>query len=144
MVDAVEGEHGVIEVQAQVLAGVHRSGDADQRLRHLGVDSPVASLVRIGQGVARHRATNAHVIKLLPLRTQADLDISQTLPIRKLGERHAQKLAVAREGLDVTVATISAHGATEGVHRQVIGTLVGARWKMTHLDGQSGLVGQLL
>ena len=115
---SVQGKHRVVEIQSQVLAGVHRPCNANQLLGDIGVDTPVALLVCVGQRVARHRVPNAQVIELAPLGPHADLDVAQALPVSQLCERHAQKLAVAGEGLDVAVAAVSPNSLTEGVHRQ--------------------------
>ena len=50
---SVQGKHRVVEIQSQVLVGVHRPCNANQLLRDIGVDSPVALLVRVGQRVLR-------------------------------------------------------------------------------------------
>ena len=83
------------------------------------MDPPVASLVGVGQRVARDRPAHAHVVELVALRSQTDLDVAQTLPAGQLREGHAQELAHAGEGLRVSVSAISPNTFAESVHRQM-------------------------
>ena len=116
---SVESENGILEFHAEVFVGIERSCDPDQLLSELRMDPPVASLVGVGQRVARDRPANAHVVELVALRSQTDLDVAQTLPAGQLREGHAQELAHAREGLRVSVSAISPNTFAESVHRQM-------------------------
>ncbi len=47
--------------------------DLDQHLGKVLVDSPIAHLVGVSQGVARDLAANAHVVELVPSSSQTGL-----------------------------------------------------------------------
>ena len=95
------------------IVGMKGSGDADQMLRKISEDAPVVSLVGIGQRGARHLAAEAHVVELAAQRTQARLDIAQTLAISELRESHRQILIPARQTPVMTVAMIAGHALLE-------------------------------
>ena len=112
--------NGVVEFQTQVLVGVERAGNPNQRLGEVGIDPPVAVLVGVGQSVARNAAADAHVIELVCLRTQAGFDVSQALPVGQLCKRHGQILVVAGERLDLAVSAIPFDASSKRMHGQVI------------------------
>src|SRR5215472_9922236 len=85
----VERVDSFLQIDAEGLLRIQRSGDADQALGKIGIDAPVAYRVGIGQGIASHRRTNPEMIELGTLRTQAYFDVTEALPISQLGERHA-------------------------------------------------------
>jgi len=94
---------------------IQLAGDAEQTLREVGVDPPVPRRVRIGQGVARDLAANPHVVELLALRAQTRFDVPQALAKRQLRNRHAQKLILTGEALDLMVAPIPRHASLQGL-----------------------------
>ena len=49
------------------------------------------------------------------LRGQASFDVAQALAIAQLRKRHGAKLILAREALDVAIAMVELHAATEVV-----------------------------
>jgi hypothetical protein len=114
---------GVCEIDAEAVVRVQAPGGGDQGLGEVGVDAPVASLVGVGQCVARHLAADAHVIELGLLGAQADFDVAQTFTIGELCERHAQILVEAREALDLVMTAISLDAAAKLDKRQMIGHL---------------------
>ena len=82
-----------------------------------------ADIVRPGLGNMHERgdaAANAHVVELVVLRAQAHLDVAQALAESQLGERHAQELVEAGEGLHPVVAAVAPHAAAKGLRRQVV------------------------
>ena len=64
----VERVDGVAEICSEAVIGMQVAGGPDQGLGEVGVDAPVASLVRLGQRGARDRAAEAHVVELSGLR----------------------------------------------------------------------------
>jgi len=116
----VERVDGVVEVEPEVVVRVQGPGDVDQRLGEVRVDAPVAPHVGVGQGVARHAAADAHVVELVAVGAQADLDVAQALAQRQLGEGHAQELVEAGEGLDPAVAVVAPHAAAKGLGREMV------------------------
>ena len=109
----IERVDGVLEVHAEGFVEVEPARDANQVLRELGVDAPVARFVGVGQRAARHRSANPKVIELGRLRTQAGLDVAQTLAIGELRERHAAKLIGATEIAHATIAAVALDDAIE-------------------------------
>ena len=73
----------------------------DETLSEIGVEAPVPGLIGVGQGVARDATGDPHVIELRRLRTQAGLDILQTLAVGELGKGHRAILIRTLEGLDL-------------------------------------------
>lgn len=80
---------------AEGIAGVKRTRDSDQVLGEIGVDAPVAPLVGVRQGGARHRVAEAHVIELGAEGAQAGLDVAQAFAVGQLGKGHGEKLLPA-------------------------------------------------
>jgi len=105
----------------------------DQGLGKFRIDPPIASFIGIGQRSARYAAANAYVVKLLTLGSEARLDVSQTFPPRKLGERHASKLVGTTEALDRLIAIVALDAAPKCVHRQVIHHLRKYKLALVHL-----------
>jgi len=95
--------------------------DADQALREVGIDAPVAYGVRVGQRIARDRRANAEVIQLGALGAQTRFDVTQAFSIGQLRERHSQELIQARERLDLAFALIPGHTTAKR-----------GQWKMLH------------
>ncbi len=77
----VEGVDGLVEIDAERLAGIQAPGNTDQGLGEVGVNAPVAPFVGIGQGGARDISADAHVVKLARLGAPADFDVAQALAI---------------------------------------------------------------
>ena len=57
-------------------------------LREFCVDAPIPALIGVGQGVARHSATDAHVIELVLMSSQKRFDIAQALAEGELRKCH--------------------------------------------------------
>ena len=74
----VECINRIREIETQVFFGVKLAGLGNESLRKLGIDSPVSSLVGVGQRRAPDRRPNTHVIKLGRLGRETSLDIAQT------------------------------------------------------------------
>src|ERR1019366_8394921 len=91
----VERIDGLLQFDTERFLHIQTPGDADQALSEIGVDTPVARGVGIGQRVASHGRTNPEVIELGTLCAQAYLDVPKALPIGQLRERHAQELVQA-------------------------------------------------
>ena len=96
----VQGIDGVAEVDSQILVSVKLAGPSDEHLGEVGVDSPIAHLVGIGQRAARNQAAEPHMIELC--------------------EDHAEKLIPTGEGLDAVIATVSRDALAELVHGKIV------------------------
>ena len=99
----------LVQIDAHRLAGIQPARGRDQLLREVGVDTPVARFVGIGQRRTRDAGAEAHVVQLATHRAQTGLDVPQALAIGELGEGHRQILIPAGEVLRVPVATIAGH-----------------------------------
>ena len=53
----------MVEIHADGIGGVEGPGDADQDLRKVGKDAPVARLVGVGQSSPRHLAAYSEMIE---------------------------------------------------------------------------------
>ena len=112
---------GVLDIKAgKRVVGVDAPGDVDEVLREVGVDPPVTGLVGVGEVVAGHPATDAHVVELSGLGAQAGFDVAQAAPVGELGEGHAPVLIRTCECLDIAVPAISRDTAAERVPWQVL------------------------
>ena len=87
----VERVDSCIQVDAQRLLGIQRSGHTNQMLCKIGIDLPRTGGVRIGQRVARNRsAAKAHVVQPIGLCPQVDFDVAQGLSVGQLREGHGK------------------------------------------------------
>jgi hypothetical protein len=63
----VQRVDGIGQFDPEVFVHIEAPGDCDQGLGKLGVDAPVADLVRVGQRVSGDAPANAHVVELVVL-----------------------------------------------------------------------------
>jgi len=112
---SIESVDGLIELDAERFVAVKVARQSDEHMCEVGVDSPVADLIGVGQGIARNLTVNAHVIELGGLGSQTRFDISETLSIGQLGKRHGEKLLPTRKALDFVVALITLYAAAKFV-----------------------------
>src|ERR1022692_3111926 len=89
------------------------SGNADQVLREIGEDAPVVSFIGIRQGRAGNPTTESHVVELAAHRSQARLNVAETLAVSELSEDHRQILIPARQTSVVLIAVIASHALLE-------------------------------
>jgi len=85
----------------------------DQNLSEVGEDAPVMRVVGIGQGGARHPPVKAHVIELAAERSQACLNVAQTIPVSQLGEAHRQILVPTPEASRTGISAVSSHATAK-------------------------------
>ena len=111
---------GLGQIQPEGIVGIQPPCRADQALREVGIDAPIAPRVGIGQRVARDLAANAEMVELGGLRPQARFDVAQALAIGQLRKCHAQILIETGEALDLVLALVARHAATKGMQRQVL------------------------
>jgi len=91
----IEGVDGLVQFDCKIVFDIQSPGFVDQDLGQIGIDSPVSSLVGVGQTAAGNSASQSHVVEFAPDRTQSRFDISQALPISQLGKGHAEELLPA-------------------------------------------------
>ena len=121
------------EIGAEGLVGIKAARRADQMLREVGIDAPVARGIRMGQGIACNEATDAEMIELGALRAKTCFDVAQAFAIGQLRESHAQVLIEAREAFDLVLALVASNASPESGERQVLHDLSENEFAMVHL-----------
>jgi hypothetical protein len=96
-----------VEIDADWLVRIQRSGDTDQVLGQIGIDLPRPRRVGVGQRIARHGRAEVEMMKAFALRREAGLDVAQRLAKSQLREGHRVELIEARERLDLALATMT-------------------------------------
>lgn len=87
----VNGINGFGDLQSRRIIGIKFPGFADQALREVVINSPVATFIGFSQGAATNRCAKSQMIQIRP-RPQTAFDIPKTLAIRELGKAHRQPL----------------------------------------------------
>jgi hypothetical protein len=100
--------------------GVQLPRLADQHLRHIGIDAPIALFVGLGQRAARNFTAKAHVVEAWMHAPQAGFDVAEALPIGELREGQGQELVQAREALYLVLAPVTLHATAEFRQRKEI------------------------
>lgn len=103
----IEGINGLFQFDTKVFVGVKSSGLGDEDLGEVGVDSPIADLIGVSQGIARHVSAKAHVVQFSLVAAETGLDVSKALAIGQLGKGHAEELIPTGKGLDLVVALVA-------------------------------------
>lgn len=111
---------GGFQVERHRLCQAKLTGLPDQPLGKLGMDTPVAMFVGIGQRRAFDGLAKAHVVELCGLGRQASFNVAQTLAIGELGERHHPELLGAGQGAYTMVSVVARHNAMKGLPRQEV------------------------
>ena len=109
----IEGVCRLFQIDSEAFPGIQFSGDADQNLGEVGIDTPVSFLVCIGKSASRDFASNASMIKFGFLCTQTCFDISEAFPVCDLREGHAKELIETRESPGLVIASISSDAIVE-------------------------------
>jgi hypothetical protein len=114
----IEGVNRVLEFQADVLVAVESTGFGDENLGEVGVDSPVARFVGVGQVAAGNAAADAHVVEPVLHGLQTSLDIAKAFPVGQLGEGQTEELIETEETLDLVIPPVAVNAFSELVKRQ--------------------------
>jgi hypothetical protein len=110
----IQGVNCVLEFHGQRFLLVEFSGNGDQMMCKIGVDTPTPHLVCFCQGAAGNLAADAHVVEFVVLCQEAGLDVSQAFAISQLSESHHAELVRTTEILDVEVALVQIHTTLKG------------------------------
>ena len=116
----IEDVGGPVQLQGEGGVGVGVAGDPDELAPEVGEDPPVAGLVGIGQGAARHAAPDAQVIQPARQGIEREFDGPQTPAAGELGEGQAQELVPAGERAHPVSAGVAVDQSIEGFVRQEI------------------------
>ena len=130
----IQGVNRCVEVQAKFGVGVQRASDVDESTGEIGVDSPIAPFVGIGQRGASDGSSEAAVIELGALRPQTDFDVAKTLAIGQLGKSHGQKLIPTRESAHTRLPSYLLNAATKFVVREKLHDLSKYGLSLVHTD----------
>lgn len=104
----IDGKDIMFEFDLKLAVGtVQTTRLVYQRKCEVGVYPPVSRFVGSRQRGLRDRTTDAHVIQLRGVRVQTQHRVAQTLSMRHLPERHAQKLFPAAKMPGPTFALIT-------------------------------------
>jgi len=109
----VERVDRLLQFDRERLRGVQLAGSANECLRPIGEDAPVAAFVRVCQRAPHHPPAKPYLIEKRLAGAERSLQIAQALASGKLRERHRQPLVVAREGFYAGVATIAFDAAVK-------------------------------
>src|SRR5687768_11955863 len=131
---SVQRVNSSIEVHSKIGVGVQWTGDIDQSVCKVGIDSPIAPLVGIGQRGASDPSLKTAVIELGTLCSQAGFDIAQAVAIRQLDRGHGRKLIPTRKLSNAAVAVVSVDAATEFVVREELHNLGKNGLSLIHTD----------
>ena len=128
----VERISGVLQLDAQAVAGVKLPCLCDQVLGKLGMNAPISEFVGIGQRGAFDLLTEPHVVELRRLRRETDLDVAEALAVSQLGEGHHAKLIGACHALHIAIAVVAIDDAMKGLPRQEVHELSEQRLAEVH------------
>lgn len=115
----IPGIDGVVQFQRKTVVEVELPGSLDQRLSKVGVNAPVANLVRVGKRIAGNSTAYPHVVQLVLLGTQAGFDIPETFAVGQLCEGHAEVMVESGILLDLEVAIVTIYAAMEDMERKM-------------------------
>jgi hypothetical protein len=84
----IEGIDGSLEIQSQIRFRIEWPSDLNEAVREVGVDSPVAILIGIGECGPSDRGTKTRMVQFSPMRCQTDFDIAEAFSMGQLCECH--------------------------------------------------------
>ena len=131
----IEGIDGGVEIGADGLVSVHRTGDADEHLRQVFPHAPAMSLVGVGQRRTGDVSPESQMVKPVCHRTQAGFDVTKALTACQLGEGHRKKLIHAGETTMPPILAVAADATMKLVSGKVVDQL--------REDGTAGVHGPL-
>src|SRR5262247_1632595 len=82
-------------------------------MSEIGINSPIAILVRIGECGTFDQRTKTGSIEMLLVRGQTYFNVAQTFAIGQLSEGHRQKLLPTGEPSNTLVAIVASHADVE-------------------------------
>jgi len=128
----VEGVHALAQLHPERFVAVEVAGHANQHLRKVGINPPVAKLVGVGEGGAGNSTSEAHVVKLGLLGAQTGFDVAETGARGELSERQTEELIPTGEIFDVAVAPVTVDANLKLVSRNELHELSENRLTRVH------------
>ena len=102
----VQGIDRVLQIQPQVFLDIDFACPSDQDYGKIGPDSPIPSLVGVGQGAFLDQGAKPHAVELARVCSQARLDVSQRLAPRQLPKSHGSKVLGCRQRPHTRIASV--------------------------------------
>ena len=116
----IEHVNGLGQVDSERFVAVKFSGDANQYVRKVGVNSPVANFVGVRERVATNASPPAHVVELGLLGAETRFDIAQAVAISELSKDQTKELIPAGEVFDIAVALVAVDANLKLITRKVV------------------------
>lgn len=129
----IEGIDGVVEIDPQRFVAIQFTSGADQPLREIAEEPPVAVFVRVRQRSARDSAAQTHVVELRLLSPQTGFYYREDFRDRSVVQRPDRKLIQAGKTLDLVVALIAVHTTAKFWKRKKVHKLRKNRSSGIHL-----------
>ena len=89
---AVQGIHGALQIQAQILAAIQLTRPADQDLGEVAINPTVAGFIGFGERAAGDGLSEAQVVATFGSCIQTHLDVPQAFPYGELCKSKTEKL----------------------------------------------------
>ena len=115
----VERVDRLLQIDTEPVLRIERSCHADQTLREVGVDTPVAHAMALAKVLRATVERNSEMVEFGLLCAQTGFDVAQALSIGQLREGHAQELIQTRERLHLKFALIARHTTAKCAQRQM-------------------------
>ena len=109
----VQGIDRVLQIQPQVFLDIDFACPSDQDCGKIGPDSPIPSLVGIGQGAFLDQGSKPHAIEFARVRPQARLDVSKRLSQSQLRKSHDSKVLGRRQRPHTRISLVTLHDSGE-------------------------------
>src|SRR5215813_7728143 len=123
---------GLLQFQTKGFIRIQLTSFRYQELGEVGVDPPIAHVIRMRERIARNSTANTHVIQLGGSSSQTRFNISKTLAISQLCKSHCQKLIPRRKALDFVIAAVSLNTQTKFIARNKVHQLRKDRLTSVH------------
>jgi hypothetical protein len=105
---AVKGIDKVVDVKPEVIVVlIHRAGDGHKYLSKICIYAPVAKFIGFGKGVSRNRMPYPAVVQFIGDCFQTVLNITEAIPLGKLGKAHDIEMITASEITNPVVSIVS-------------------------------------
>ena len=136
----IQDIYRLFQFDTERVRGVKCSGFRNEDLSELGINTPIPVLIGIGQSVAGDLPSDPQMIKSGLRGPKAGFDISQTLSVGELGERHTEKLVPAGEADHLAIAAVSIDAFAKLVCRDKVHQLGKDRFPEIHALSPHSLI----
>lgn len=110
----IQGIHGIVQIDSQLLVRIELSGFPDQAHGHALPNAPVPRFVGVGKRRLRQRAAEAEVVQSFRLGVHALDNISQPMPESELRKCHRNELLPTSKVLYFVIAVVFPDMSIEG------------------------------